>query len=220
MENKRGSEIFLGVVGVATLIVAIIGATFAFFSVSVKGDNNVEVESYKYSATLSVTRVDDADTKKLIPIKEDVLGSALTSTDGLCVTADGYAGCAIYKLSFKNNGSGPITLNGTLTTKVNAGDNDEKFTNLKYKVLTSTDGTNFALSADAAVAIPGDIDGSVAMPTVSNIPVGDVAQDLYIMVYLNDTGDAQPKEMGVTYSGELEFSSVDGGTGLTATFNV
>lgn len=32
MENKKGSGIFLGVIGVATLIVAIIGATFAFFS--------------------------------------------------------------------------------------------------------------------------------------------------------------------------------------------
>ena len=32
MENRKGSGIFLGVISVATLIVAIIGATFAFFS--------------------------------------------------------------------------------------------------------------------------------------------------------------------------------------------
>ena len=32
MENKRGSGIFLGIIGVSTLVVAIIGATFAFFS--------------------------------------------------------------------------------------------------------------------------------------------------------------------------------------------
>lgn len=35
MENSKGRGIFLGVVSVATLIVAIIGATFAWFSASV-----------------------------------------------------------------------------------------------------------------------------------------------------------------------------------------
>ena len=32
MENKNGKGIFYGVIGVATLIVAIIGATFAYFT--------------------------------------------------------------------------------------------------------------------------------------------------------------------------------------------
>ena len=32
MENKNGQGIFYGVIGVATLVVAIIGATFAYFS--------------------------------------------------------------------------------------------------------------------------------------------------------------------------------------------
>ena len=34
MENKNGQGIFYGVIGVATLVVAIIGATFAYFSAS------------------------------------------------------------------------------------------------------------------------------------------------------------------------------------------
>jgi len=40
MENKNGRGIFLGVVSVATLVVAIIGATFAFFSASGGSANN------------------------------------------------------------------------------------------------------------------------------------------------------------------------------------
>ena len=39
MENRRGSGIFLSVIGVATLIVAIIGATFAYFSATAQSDN-------------------------------------------------------------------------------------------------------------------------------------------------------------------------------------
>ena len=43
MENKNGNGIFLGVVSVATLVVAIIGATFAYFSASITGDNTVNL---------------------------------------------------------------------------------------------------------------------------------------------------------------------------------
>ena len=37
MENKRGQAIFLSVIGIATLLVAIVGATFAWFSTTISG---------------------------------------------------------------------------------------------------------------------------------------------------------------------------------------
>lgn len=40
MENNKGQSIFLSIVGVATLLVAIIGATFAYFSITVQGNEN------------------------------------------------------------------------------------------------------------------------------------------------------------------------------------
>jgi len=39
MENNRGQSIFLSVVGIATLLVAIVGATFAYFSITVTGND-------------------------------------------------------------------------------------------------------------------------------------------------------------------------------------
>lgn len=39
MENNKGQTIFLSVIGIATLLVAIIGATFAWFSVNVVGND-------------------------------------------------------------------------------------------------------------------------------------------------------------------------------------
>ena len=42
MENKSGQGIFYGVIGVATLVVAIIGATFAYFSASASGNGRSE----------------------------------------------------------------------------------------------------------------------------------------------------------------------------------
>ena len=40
MENNRGQSIFLSVVGIATLLVAIVGATFAYFSITAVGNEN------------------------------------------------------------------------------------------------------------------------------------------------------------------------------------
>ena len=42
MENSKGQTIFLSVIGVATLLVAIIGATFAWFSVEVSGNESAQ----------------------------------------------------------------------------------------------------------------------------------------------------------------------------------
>ena len=38
MDNNRGQTIFLSVIGIATLLVAIIGATFAYFTTTMTGD--------------------------------------------------------------------------------------------------------------------------------------------------------------------------------------
>ena len=51
MDNNRGQSIFLSVVGIATLLVAIIGATFAYFSISVTGNDTAS------SITVTTARV-------------------------------------------------------------------------------------------------------------------------------------------------------------------
>ena len=57
MENKNGNGIFLGVVSVATLIVAIIGATFAYFSVSISSNEGaVNLAAYEFNAGISVSQ--------------------------------------------------------------------------------------------------------------------------------------------------------------------
>ncbi len=39
MDNNKGQTIFLSVIGIATLLVAIIGATFAWFSITIQGND-------------------------------------------------------------------------------------------------------------------------------------------------------------------------------------
>ena len=64
MENKKGTTVLLTVIGIATLLVAVVGATFAYFTASVTETNettNVTVTS----ATLGTITFDHGATLTL-----------------------------------------------------------------------------------------------------------------------------------------------------------
>ena len=60
MENNRGQSIFLSVVGIATLLVAIVGATFAYFSITVSGNENASSINITTAKLGAVTYSDGA----------------------------------------------------------------------------------------------------------------------------------------------------------------
>lgn len=211
MENKNSQGIFLGVMGVATLVVAIIGATFAYFSASVSGNAPVNAESYKFAMTLSVTPTDPATTPskgdKLIPLTETDISKAVTAG---CADKNGYAACRIYSLEFNNTGSSAVTLNGTLTPTSN------DFTSLKYSV-TAIDGAKSTLAAGTSIS------GTTAVSTglTGLVIPANTTKTMYLMLYINnDTEANQPNDQGKSFSGTLTFNDASGGTGkLEATFN-
>ena len=97
--NNKGSNIFLGVIGVATLVVAIIGATFAFFGAQIEGGSgNLAVTS----TTLSLGYEDNVSGIKtnLIPaeywiadyaaMKQPTAAEVAVMNQGKQPTDDGY----------------------------------------------------------------------------------------------------------------------------------
>lgn len=89
MENRRGNEIFLGVVGVATLLVAIIGATFAYFSASAQSAN----EAINTSSTVLQLGYDDDPSKlstNLIPTADEFALMAGTNTNWIAADPEGF----------------------------------------------------------------------------------------------------------------------------------
>lgn len=69
MENRKGNGIFLGIVSIATLIVAIIGATFAYFSASTESETNaVNLTAYEFKLSLSVSPIYPEGASALIPL--------------------------------------------------------------------------------------------------------------------------------------------------------
>ena len=141
MENKKGNGIFLGIVSVATLIVAIIGATFAYFSASTVSNNGaVGATAYEYNLTLSVSQVYPTAASALIPMNPDevVLDTKGNNYDPLgdgteinnliyalnyakdkCIDDHGLQVCALYQVTIRNSAVNPITLKGKLYTNKN-----------------------------------------------------------------------------------------------------
>lgn len=248
MENSKGRGIFLGVVSVATLIVAIIGATFAWFSASVgSGENDVNLTAYQFDAKLTVERVfptAENASKKIIPFVPDKvlregqgdqtnnMNYALNEATNKCLDSSGYLVCSLYKITVTNNGSDAIELDGSVTTMettpTETGTTLTANGDLKAQII-SYDGEKYTYTHNLskALALPNTASGSgklimdPATLTVGATPGANTAE-LYVLVWLNDSTENQSTMMGASYKGQFIFSAVGMGTGnqLTGTFNL
>lgn len=249
MENSKGRGIFLGVVSVATLIVAIIGATFAWFSASVgSGENDVNLTAYQFDAKLTVERVfptAENASRKIIPFVPDKvlregqenetnnMNYALNEATNKCVDSSGYLVCSLYKITVTNNGSDAIELDGTVTTMETTPTEPEKGTTLtangalKAQIISYAGGKyTYAHDLSKALALPnkgesGKLIMDPATLTVGATPGANTAE-LYVLVWLNDSNENQSSMMGASYKGQFIFSAVGMGAGnqLTGTFNL
>ena len=81
MEENKSKGIFLGVVGVATLIVAIIGATFAYFVASAGGNAGaVQAAGANVSGTLKLDEDVSGIKNNMIPVSGDVMKQSFVQT--------------------------------------------------------------------------------------------------------------------------------------------
>ena len=115
MENNNKRGIFYGVIGVATLVVAIIGATFAYFTASADVSNNITGNMASVSFGLGVAKVTTAgDTSGLIPMSNNMVEQAVSnaSQKGVCIDAAGNAVCQIYEVTVTNNSTAAMFVDG------------------------------------------------------------------------------------------------------------
>ena len=212
-ENRKGTGVFYAVVGVATLVVAIIGATFAYFSASATNDTDVKGSTASgASLAIAVTKVsDEATAKNMIPMLSTDLQKGVTGTDTKsCIDANGNTVCQVYKITV-TNGSEDIGINvkGTMNL-ANTGKN------MKWQVLT--DATH--VDADATTVAQGTEGTIVANQALT----AKGTHDFYLVIWLDETNKPQDTDdAGKTFTGTVTFKGVnaDGSssTGITAKFN-
>ena len=210
MENNNGKGIFYGVIGVATLVVAIIGATFAYFSASASNDNVIKGNAATVGLNLAVTKVSTDATGGLIPmndadVSKGLEGDAATG-DKMCVDKNGNTVCQVYEITVSNTGTSTAVVNGTLN--ITGG----TFTNLKWQLLdgVSSDGltTNDTYNPISETTLAT---GESLAPTSG-------AATYFIMIWISNLGSDQSAADTGTFTGTVTFNSADG-AGISATFS-
>ena len=209
MENN-GKGIFYGVIGVATLVVAIIGATFAYFSASASDNSAITGTTAEAGGIgVEVTKLSTAATGGLIPMLDTDLQKGITGIDNSCVDANGNTVCQVYSIKVTNNGATTINVKGTMNLTLG-----ESLTNMKWQLLTN------ATTVDGeATTVTGATSGSI---TDNTTLAGSGNTTFYVVIWLSETSENQDDEAGKSFSGNVSFSAVDasGGalSGVTATF--
>lgn len=143
MENKNnnGRGIFYGVIGVATLVVAIIGATFAYFTASITKNNAITNVSSEV-LTLGFETDDTNFRTDMIPVNADGNGATFAKFPGMIDTASSALGsdalaagntcrdlvgnsiCSAYQFTISNESETTAqTVVGSMTVVLNEFDN-------------------------------------------------------------------------------------------------
>lgn len=216
MENNNGRGIFYGVMGVATLVVAIVGATFAYFAASTNGTpGGVAANSASVAGTLKFAENPDVRTS-LIPTTESIMktsfgqGGTKGEKNGKCngvSKSDGktvFDLCSIYEYTLTNEATVDQTVYMNFTTVKN------EFKNLYYCVYDGKTTENvFGTNTCKAVT-----DGSTALGSVL-IPAGQ-NRTYTIVMYVNETtGDQTDDDSGKSFTATVSASTSDGTNNVT-----
>lgn len=237
-ENKKGSTLYV-VLGVATLVVAIIGATFAYFSAAasstgdaITGQTDNDLAS-ALSLTVEKVAFEDVtvNSSNLVPTNlEATLNGVNSAVTSKCVS-NGYTGCHLYKItasSTKDLANASVRL-----TALNV---DAKDTASWKYIIYKNDGTGYSAPEDGLVA-GGASDfatfnttyvgeGKTGFDMNNNGPVSaNESVYYYLMIYLankpenvQNPSDKENEHSGTgTYNGTVSMDVLGGK--VVATFS-
>ncbi len=209
MENKNGQGIFYGVIGVATLIVAIIGATFAYFSAT--GNTNASTISGTTGSggglSLVVTDETTSATGRLVPQLTSALGTAVAAS---CVDGNSNTVCKVYSIVVSNVGTSAVATTGTLDLEAGTAN-----THMHWALL---DGSATAVPTGGVTAKAAGSAVSIDNPTLDAAGGANASKTYYVVVWLEETNNAQDStDANQAFTGTVTFEGAGSGH-VTSTF--
>lgn len=221
MDNNKSRGIFLGVLSVATLIVSIIGATFAYFVASANGNENaVQAGAANVAGTLTLTETVDYR-QNMIPVTETLMKTSYKRTEAATGTGTGrcegysaaggntvYNLCSIYQFTVSNSATIAQTIYASLTANTNT------FANLKYCIFEGEAGTSDTEKV-ACRNMPAEksTDSNVFSEL---IPATTGTHTYTLVMYINETSEDQTTaDSGKTFTGTISITSGDGSNYMT-----
>jgi len=205
--NRKGSGIFYGVIGVATLIITIIGATFAYFSATTNSAEGA-VTAQGAELTLGYTDLPGGLKTDLIPISPALEGfnEGVVGIDpAKCKDVNGNNICSVYQFTVSNTATVSQRIFGTIVPKTN------EFTNLRLAVFKGTSADVDATYAGDANGVGWDVDGTPV--TAYTTDYNDTSDENY--QYTGDAAAASRKHV-IGSKGDLVFKSNGNLSGTTA----
>ena len=191
IEEKRKNKFSLlyAVVGVCTLIIAVVGATYAYYQASATG--NISGTAGGGAPVLTVTKESTGATGNLIPIDMDAttlskaakgwngtaVGTAWDATKA-CKDKNGNSVCQIYSVTVKNTSSN--------TQSFNIGVTSLSGTNTPNVDVVAMGTSNIQVSA--ATSIKGTEDG---VAKAVSIAANATCSKYYFMVIIKNLNSAQ-----------------------------
>lgn len=147
MERENNKGILFGVLGVMTLVIAILGASLAYFTAVDRSEEEVKVEA----ATVTINYVQGRIVKasNLIPATKTVVQTAYAKQgEKQCLDSNGKQVCSVFAFEAQNNGPDGLAINGKIITTTQVSENNgedglqtKEFENLSYMVYDVTSGT-------------------------------------------------------------------------------
>ena len=220
--NRKGPGIFYAVVGVATLVVAIIGATFAYFSATAEntGDPITGQTAELTGEALSVSATQYTFPSATVSNK-DLVPAEMAGTDVVAVNKaltancenNNYTGCHVWDITVTTANdleAATITLAGSVDAEV--------ATDWKYIVYRNT--SNSAATATSIVTSGNFNNASVDLNALDgdadNPKLAKGTYHYYLMVYLaNDNANSQnagdDEDATGTYTGTVTLDAANGG---------
>ena len=130
--EKNTKNLVYAIIGVITLVVTVIGATFAYYTSTDTVDNAFTGNMATISFDLKVAKVSDVDDVKggLIPMTNSMIQKAVNniSTNGICVDDNNNAVCQIYKITVINSSSASMFVDGYVTLTGGSGEPTDRTT--------------------------------------------------------------------------------------------
>ena len=231
MEEKKGQGTLYLVIGIATLVVAIIGATFAYFSAQATSADEIKggTSNVGTSLNLTVDRVlfgaEAGDNyNNLVPAQLTLTNEGIAKVVNNKCVASGYTGCHLYKITATSNQDLPAAdlLLQSFKTESVTDTSAWKFVVFTADEATSEAGTTYTVKSlvtgtDAAQ----DFKTSDAIKDAKTAPYGynihkseqgtsagmtaNTAYNYYLLIYLADNDQIQ--NPGAEDTGNQQYSA-------------
>lgn len=218
-ENKKGSTLYV-VLGVATLVVAIIGATFAYFSATASNNDVIKGDTAEAGGlTLKVEPITTGTNNNIIPlnlIADDKYPDSQfeKAMEKKCKDDLGNNVCAVYRVTVNNMSKtstiqvqGKLNLNSTATNMywtlidatVTETPAEGEGTPATVTLATGTAKADFAMvkqNLDGYLTYSADKDETSQLNKAANLSLsgtdGDTSsKSFYVLVWLEETGAEQ-----------------------------